>query len=146
MTSFIRFIGAIAIFFAVVADARAGGAKLSPETANKAVASGTLTLIDVRSPEEWRKTGIAKGATPITMHNPKGKNAFLQAVLAKVGGDLNKPIARLCAAGVRSSLTQRFLISQGFTNVSDVPVGMLGRRGEPGWIARGLPITPCPNC
>ncbi|MDA0655674.1 MAG: hypothetical protein O2912_04615 [Proteobacteria bacterium] len=84
MTSFIRFIGVIALFFTVVANAQAGGSKLSPETAYKAVESGTLTLIDVRSPEEWRKTGIAKGAVPITMHNPKGKNAFSEPYWQKL--------------------------------------------------------------
>lgn len=119
---------------------------MTPEQAYQAMNGGGLVLIDVRSPVEWRRTGLAKGALPITMHNPNGKEAFFKAVLTRLEGNLDKPIAMICATGIRSLFTQRYLQAKGFKNVANVPAGMFGRRGKPGWIGKGLPVVPCPNC
>ncbi|HAA91872.1 MAG TPA: sulfurtransferase [Rhodospirillaceae bacterium] len=135
-----------ALVFLASGAANAIERNLTLEEAYKALAGGELVLIDVRSPEEWRRTGLAKGALPITMHNPQGKEAFFKAVLARLKGNLDQPIAMICATGIRSLLTQRFLQSKGFKNVANVPAGMFGRKGDPGWIERGLPVVPCPNC
>lgn len=143
---FLRPIHLILLLILITPSAHAGGSIMSPEQAHRAIKDGTLTLIDVRSPAEWRRTGLAKGAVPITMHNKKGMNAFLREILNHLKGDQSKPIAMICATGVRSHFIRQFLALNGFSNVSEVPVGMLGRTNEPGWIAQGLPVEPCPNC
>ena len=112
------------------------------------VRDGAVVLIDVRSPEEWRETGLAEGAKPVTIHDRRGWRGFLEGVLAVVAGDRARPVALICATGVRSSRARRFLQAQGFADVRDVPEGMLGRNPlfgaqRPGWIARGLPLRPC---
>ncbi len=54
-----------------------------------------------------------------------------------------RPAPAHCAdlrAGVRSSEATYFLLSQGFTRVSDIGEGMLGSRAGPGWLDRKLPL------
>lgn len=120
---------------------------ISPEEAYQATTEGKLTLIDIRTPREWRLSGLPQGAQPITMHNPAGKNAFVAEVRAAVGGDLDRPIALICAAGERSRWAQQLLAAHGFTDVLDLSEGLFGRGSDkPGWIARGLPLEPCARC
>lgn len=114
-------------------------------TAREQMRSGGLTLVDIRRPDEWKKTGIAEGAKAITMHDPKGPKAFLANLLSGVEGDRSAPIGLICATGVRSTFMQRFLTNNGFTNVYNVKEGMLGRGPTPGWIKRGLPVVPYPG-
>jgi len=103
-----------------------------------------LTVIDIRSPQEWLESGVPKGALTITMHTPLGKRAFLAAVRDAVRGDTARPIALICAVGGRSRWAQRFLTESGFSRVSDISEGVFGRgKGKPGWLKRGLPMDAC---
>jgi rhodanese-related sulfurtransferase len=117
----------------------------APE-AHEALQQGKLTLIDIRTPMEWKQTGVAQGATRINMLHPQGAAGFLNEVLAKVGGDRTAPIALICRTGNRTSHVLRFLKSQGFTNVVHIPEGMAGSQAGPGWLARKLPTEACSSC
>lgn len=117
----------------------------APE-AFEAVKAGKLTLIDIRTPPEWRQTGVAPGASRINMIHPQGAVGFLNEVLAKVGGDKTAPIALICRTGNRTTQVQRFLQAQGFTQVFNVREGMAGSGAGPGWLARKLPIDSCSTC
>lgn len=116
------------------------GHKMSAPQAHAAVKAGALVLIDIRSPGEWKETGVAQGAKLVTIHHPRGARGFLEDILKAAGGDKSRSIALICAVGNRSSRGRRFLEARGFTNVHDVAEGMLGRGGQPGWLARKLPI------
>ena len=131
---------------ALAAVAVAGGGLLSADDAARRVKNGEITVIDVRSPGEWRQTGTALGAKRITIHDPGGANGFLRHMVAAVDGDRGRPIALICARGNRSTRAYDFLTQNGFTNVHNIVEGMLGNRTDPGWIARGLPVVPCPSC
>ncbi len=98
---------------------------------------GDIILIDVRTPAEWKKTGIGASARAISMHLP----GFFDKINAVVRGDKSKAIALICARGNRSNRMQAALVERGYTNVIDVAEGMLGSRAGPGWIARGLPLV-----
>lgn len=124
----------------------AGGGPISADEGFSRAQAGELTIIDVRSPAEWRQTGVAAGARRATVHDPRGLAGFLAAVEAIVGEDKSKPIAMICARGMRSAAATAFLRGQGFTSVFDIGEGMLGRDDAPGWIARGLPVEPCEGC
>jgi len=124
------------------AEAAGNNAILGPTEANASAASGTVVLIDIRHPSEWRETGVASPARTITMHDPKGPDGFLKAVAQAVDGDMSQPIALICASGVRSTWAQRFLAARGFRRVYNVKEGMLGTGSKPGWIRRGLPVQP----
>lgn len=120
--------------------------RIDAATAHAAALAGERTLIDVRSPREWRDTGLPDGGVPITIHGPDGWDGFLAGVLALVAGDRSRPIALICAAGNRSAAARRFLHSRGFSDVADVSEGMIGRQGASGvapsgWIRRGLPTA-----
>ena len=108
-----------------------------------AVAAGKITLIDIRTPPEWKETGVAKGASLINMLHPQGAPGFTNALLEKVKGDKNAPIALICRTGNRTTQVQRYLQSQGVTQVYNVKEGMAGSAAGPGWIKRGLPLETC---
>tara|TARA_R110002049_G_scaffold23781_6_gene84694 strand:+ start:82308 stop:82742 length:435 start_codon:yes stop_codon:yes gene_type:complete len=109
---------------------------ISAEDALAGVVAGTLVLIDIRRPDEWGRTGIARGAQPLDMR----RDDFDRALLELVGGVRDMPMALICARGVRSHRMVRRLTRAGFTDVLDVSEGMLGSAAGPGWLARGLPV------
>jgi rhodanese-related sulfurtransferase len=113
------------------------GPALNPEQAHAMAQAGALALIDIRRPDEWALTGIGAGATPLDML----RDDFDAALAARVAGDRAAPIALICARGVRSARLGNRLLAAGFTNIRDVPEGMLGSGAGPGWIARGLPLV-----
>lgn len=110
--------------------------KLSVRDAHAAAASGAITLVDIRRPDEWARTGVGQGAVPIDMRD----RDFIDQLLTYVT-DKNAPVALICARGVRSRGMTRKLTAAGFTNIIDVPEGMLGSGAGPGWLASGLPIV-----
>ena len=108
--------------------------------------SGEVGPSDGRSPEEWRQTGVPRGARRVTSHDPGGLKGVLKAMAAAVDGDLKKPIALICARGNRSTFAQKVLGEAGFTRVFNIREGFAGGPYGPGWVKRGLPVEPCPNC
>lgn len=132
----------------VVAVALAGGAwwrrqapdydgvALSVAQAHAAAKSGDITLIDIRTPREWRATGVGEGAVPIDMR----RDDFVEALQRVAGQDPSARIALICARGVRSARMSLRLSAAGFTNIIDVPEGMLGSVAGPGWVRSGLPV------
>ncbi|MDP1735584.1 MAG: rhodanese-like domain-containing protein [Sulfuritalea sp.] len=114
----------------------------APEAAAQ-VQSGKLTLIDIRTPPEWKETGVARGAKQVNMLHPQGAKGFVDQLLGEVKGDRNAPIALICRTGNRTTQVQRYLQSVGFTQVYNVKEGMAGSGAGPGWIKRGLPVEAC---
>ncbi|MDP3515498.1 MAG: rhodanese-like domain-containing protein [Sulfuritalea sp.] len=133
--------------FALALLAVAGFARATPDLAAPdaaaAVAAGKITLIDIRTPPEWKETGIAKGARRVNMLHPQGAAGFVEQLLGEVKGDRNTPIALICRTGNRTTQVQRYLQSVGFTQVYNVKEGMAGSAAGPGWLKRGLPVEAC---
>ena len=132
-------LAALSTCFAATAFA-ATGLELSPPDALAQVKSGKLILVDVRTPGEWKQTGVAQGAVLLDMQHPKGATGFMDDLLKLTKGDRNAPVALICRTGNRSVQVQRFLESQGFTHVYNVAEGMAGSAAGPGWLRRGLPL------
>jgi len=109
---------------------------LSAPEAYAALQSGDLLLVDVRRPDEWERTGLAKGAVPIDLR----RDDFVAAVKA-ARVDENQPIAMICARGVRSRRMTQRLEEAGMGPILDVSEGMLGSSAGPGWLARALPTV-----
>ena len=111
------------------------------------VSAGEMTLIDVRSPKEWRETGIPKGAKAVTIHGPDGMAGFVANAARTVNGKKDQPIALICARGWRSHRAANALREAGFTKIINVREGMLGNPFDgPGWLDRKLPVEPCKSC
>jgi rhodanese-related sulfurtransferase len=123
--------------------ARADAVMSAPE-AFAAAREGRALLIDIRTPQEWRETGVAPGAARVDFY--RGPQVLLDSVLRLVEGDRTKPIALICRTGNRTTQAQKFLQQQGFTRVYNVREGMAGSAAGPGWLARGLPVERCADC
>lgn len=90
------------------------------------VNSGFVTLIDIRGNEEWNQ-GYIKGAVHI-------ERGFLELEVENHVQNRHKPIAIICAGGVRSLLGARDLRIMGYHNVVSVAGGFNG------WKNAGYPI------
>lgn len=115
-------------------------AQLTPPEALERVKAGELLLIDIRRPDEWARTGVPAGAAPLDMR----RSDFVPALQALMQDDDRIPVAIICARGVRSRRVSNLLEQAGFTQIIDIPEGMLGSKAGPGWVARGLPVDPPP--
>jgi rhodanese-related sulfurtransferase len=135
----------VALIAAGLPPSSAGaGGNVSVTRAYGETGAGERLLIDVRSPQEWRQTGLPQGARTVTIH--QRATSFLDGILAAASGDKDKPIALICATGMRSKRAQQFLETQGFTNVVSVDGGLFGTPRAAGWMQRGLPMEPCRRC
>lgn len=119
---------------------------LSAPDAYARMQAGTLNLIDIRHAEEWRKTGVARGALRIDMTSTQGEAGFVSQVETRLGGNRQAPIGLISLAGNRSENARQALRDAGFSHVYNIREGMMGSSAGPGWIARGLPIDPCGDC
>ena len=134
------------MLLSINACSRDSGPTLAAPDAYAQAQAGTLTLIDIRRPDEWKQTGVAKDALQINMAHPQGEAGFVAQVTTELGGDRNAPIGLICRTGNRTTQMQRLLTEAGFTQVYNVKEGMAGSAAGPGWIARGLPLQACERC
>ena len=111
---------------------------MSAREAHAKALAGELVLVDIRAPDEWRKTGVAASGYAITMHQDQA--TFMRQLAEATGGSRQKPVAVICAVGNRSAFLQGKLKQAGFENVIDVAEGMIGGRRGIGWINSGLPL------
>ena len=111
-------------------------ARLSVQEVFDRAASGEVLLVDIRTPTEWQRTGLPQGAVPLDMRRPD----FTTELLRLTGGSVDKAVALICAGGVRSSRLSLRLSETGFTQIIDVPEGMVGSAEGPGWLKSKLPI------
>ena len=93
--------------------------------------------MDIRTPEEWRETGVAQGAWPLNLYDESfPERLFLARDLAE-----DRPVALICRTGNRSGGVMQRLRTSGYTNFLDISEGMAGSAAGPGWIKSGLPIV-----
>ena len=113
---------------------------IAPEEALALMTKGELLVIDVRTPAEWRQTGIPIGASTIDIS--MGSQEFVADVLRAAGGDRTRALAVICRSGHRSTMAKALLDDNGFTHVYNIKEGVLGGGNGPGWKARSLPMRP----
>ncbi len=113
---------------------------ISASEAHAKAITGEIVLIDVRTPQEWRETGVPASAHAITMH--QDPRAFVQQLLSTLDGDASRPFAIICRTGNRTSGLTSQLVRAGFSNVVDVGEGVAGSRYGRGWFKSGLPTRP----
>lgn len=134
---------AIALMLALPALGAAGtaagqtGAVWSARQTQDALVQDRARLLDIRSRGEWRDTGLARGAWPVSLH----EEGFARRLFAARDLAAGRPVALICATGGRSGSVMQALGGAGETGFVDVPEGMLGSPAGPGWIAAGLLVV-----
>jgi rhodanese-related sulfurtransferase len=94
------------------------------KSALQKIIDAKIPIVDIRTPAEWKETGILQGAIPIMFYDEKGKydvDKFLSELNAKV--DTSKPFAIICHTGNRTSMVAPFLYGQTYP-VIDIYGGM----------------------
>lgn len=84
------------------------------------VADDTTLLVDIRTPGEWRQTGVVEGALLVTYTDAE---SFLKAVQPRLAE--GQKIAVICRSGSRTSRASRQIAALTDVPVVDVAGGML---------------------
>lgn len=88
-------------------------AELQQVWATPAFADKNIKIIDIRTPAEWKETGIVKGSYTIMFFDEKGDfdvAAFLKELDRVVEKD--EPFALICRVGSRTAMVSQFLSEQ----------------------------------
>jgi len=83
-------------------------------------------IIDIRTPGEWKETGLLKKAIPIMLFDERG-NYDLKLFLDKLNNavDTKKPFAIICRTGSRTVILANFLSKKLNYNVINLKSGMM---------------------
>jgi len=85
-----------------------------------------IPIVDIRTPAEWKETGILKGAIPIMFFNERGGynvQKFLDTLNKKV--DTKKPFAIICRTGSRTRMLSAFLSKDIGYDIINLTGGMM---------------------
>ena len=134
-----RTVLSIAVLLACIAPLRAQVVGIDSGTLPRLMAEH-VEIIDIRRPDEWRRTGVIEGTHPMTFFDAKGHydlKAWMRKLMPVALRD--QKIAIICHSGGRSRAVSRFLHEEmGYRSVYDV------RDGIAGWIAAKRPTIPYP--
>lgn len=100
-------------------------AEVKNEYISKELLKQNIPIVDIRTPREWRKTGLLKGAIPIMFFNTHGNyNAkkFLNELNKRI--DTTKPFAIICHTGNRTSVVAPWLAKEFGYKVINLKGGM----------------------
>ena len=123
--------------FSARAQQGAERATLSVREAHEAARGKRVILVDIRTPEEWRDTGVAQDALRLDMTHP----AFEARLAGLRAENPGKPIALICRTASRTRRVQEALLQRGWRDIVDVRGGMLGDGRNRGWLDEGLPLA-----
>ncbi len=126
-------------FLGISTSVRADATDIDNDRLERMLARG-VPLVDIRTPEEQRRTGVVEGSRMATFVDPQGRfdpQAWLSAIRKVAAAD--EPIMLICHSGGRSAAAKRILGKQfGYQRVYNV------RSGIARWIAEGRPTVPQP--
>ena len=126
----------IAALLAVITPLRADVTHVDNVALERLLRRG-VPVIDIRTPEEWRDTGIIEGSHLLTFFDAQGRydfRAWLSELSAIATPD--EPFALICHSGGRSSMVSLFLDGRlGYRRVYNVPEGIAQ------WIAEDRPTV-----
>ena len=98
-----------------------------------------VPVIDIRTPGEWKETGIIPGSHTVTFFHADGRYSvpeFLRA-LEKLGITKESPFILVCRSASRTRTLGNFLAGKaGFEKVYELEGGILN------WRAHGKPLAP----
>jgi rhodanese-related sulfurtransferase len=101
----------------------------------KALQSKGVPIIDIRTPQEWKQTGIIKGAQQLMFFDAQGKEHAKEWMidLSKIVKDKKSPFILYCAHANRTKAVGNWLVDKlGYTHVYELEGGI-----EYGWRDKG---------
>ena len=135
---------AILVILVVVAvlrpEAQTTGDIVPADQAYEMAQAGELVIVDIRTSEEWRETGVAAPALQLSMPASVNDSRFLTKFNAIKADNPDKKIAIICATGGRTAWMHAQLEKNGMGGTLNISEGMFGNGLGEGWIKRGLPI------
>ncbi|MDQ1244776.1 MAG: hypothetical protein QG565_1116 [Campylobacterota bacterium] len=101
-------------------------AAITNEEASQQLINSNIPIVDIRTPGEWKETGLLKGSIPIMLFDEKG-NYDLKDFLAKLNNavDTKKPFAIICRTGSRTSVLAPFLSQKLNYDVINIKSGIV---------------------
>lgn len=96
-----------------------------------------IPIVDIRTPGEWRESGLVPNAIPIMFFDERGSyniELFLSQLQEQV--DVTKPFALICHTGSRTKVVANFLSKEYGYKVTDLQGGISFVK------AKKLPIVP----
>ena len=111
-----------------------GAPSLSARKAREAASAGRLLFVDIRTPDEWRDTGLAEGAVALSIDGP----AFEVRIAGLRLDHPGKRIVLIDRTGAQAAATVQKLAGRGWRDLVALRGGMLGPGG---WLAEKLPVT-----
>ena len=101
-------------------------AELKHVWATPAFAQKKIKTIDIRTPEEWKETGIVKGSYTIMFFDEEG-NFSVPDFLNKIDKVVKKdePFALICRVGSRTGIVAEFLSDKLGYNVINLKGGIM---------------------
>jgi rhodanese-related sulfurtransferase len=96
-----------------------------------------IKIIDIRTPGEWKETGLIKDSIPIMFFDERGNydlNRFLKELNGKI--DTKTKFAMICNSGSRTRSLSEFLSKKYGYDIIDLSGGIRYAMGQ------NLPITP----
>jgi rhodanese-related sulfurtransferase len=97
-----------------------------------------VPVIDIRTPGEWKQTGIIKGAKEMMFFTPKGEANVAEWFfdLGHLIKDKSEPFIIYCAHANRTKALGKGLDQMGYQHVYELEGGI-----ENGWIKKGKPTV-----
>jgi len=83
-----------------------------------------IPIIDIRTPAEWKATGIIPNALKITFFTQNGINRNFLYELKQNNISKSSKFAIICRTGHRSKVATKILKENGYNNVIDLEGGM----------------------
>ena len=101
-------------------------AKIINAYASQELIDSKIPIVDIRTPQEWKETGLVKGSIPIMLFDEKG-NYDLKVFLADLNKavDTTKPFAIICRTGSRTKVLANFLSKKMNYTVTDLQNGIM---------------------
>ncbi len=98
-----------------------------------------VPVIDIRTPSEWRETGIIPGSHLIMFYDYQGRYdlAKWMSAFKKVVKNKHQPFILVCRSASRTKTVGRYLAHElGYDKAMELTDGIMF-----GWIAKGKPVV-----
>ncbi|MDX9813499.1 MAG: rhodanese-like domain-containing protein [Sulfurimonas sp.] len=114
------------LFFVILLLVSTLFASVKNEEASLMLINSDIPIVDIRTPMEWKETGLLKRSIPIMLFDEKGKYDlvdFLDKLNKAV--DTTKPFAIICRTGSRTSILAPFLSQKLHYDVINIKSGVV---------------------